>query len=44
VERGLPALSAFIAVEKLGGILGPVGVEADDDPRFTLGLVERVVG
>ncbi|MGO8892140.1 MAG: hypothetical protein ACLP8X_21675 [Streptosporangiaceae bacterium] len=32
LERGLPALSAFIAVEKLGQILGLVGVDPDDDP------------
>ena len=42
LKRGLPALSVFIAVEKLGQILGLVGVDPDDDPGFTPGLFERV--
>ena len=42
LERGLPALRVFIAVEKLGEILRLVGVDPDDDPGFTPGLFERV--
>jgi hypothetical protein len=42
LERDLPAVRAFIAVEKLGEILGLVGVDPDDDPGFTPGLFERV--
>ena len=42
LERGLPALRTFIAVEKLGEILRLVGVDPDDDPGFTPRLFERV--
>jgi hypothetical protein len=42
LAAGLPALCAFIAVEELGEVLGLVGVDPDDDPGFTPGLLERV--
>ena len=40
LKRGLPALRAFIAVEKRGEILRLVGVDPDDDPGFTPRLFE----
>ena len=40
LERGLPALRAFITVKKLGQILGLVGVDPDDNPGFTPRLFE----
>ena len=42
LERDLPALCAFVAVEELGEVLGLVGVDPDDDPGLTPGLLERV--
>jgi hypothetical protein len=41
-KRDLPALSAFVAVEELGEVLGLVGVDPDDDPGLSPGLFERV--
>jgi len=38
----LSALRAFVAVEELGEVLGLVGVDPDDDPGLTPGLLERV--
>ena len=40
LERSLPALYAFIAVKKLGEILGLVSVDPDNDPGLTPGLLE----
>jgi hypothetical protein len=40
--RGLSALCAFAAVEELGEALGLIGVDSDDEPGLTPGLLERV--
>jgi hypothetical protein len=42
LERDLSGLYAFVAVEELGEVLGLVGVDPDDDPGLTPGLLERV--
>jgi hypothetical protein len=42
LKRELPALSAFITVEKLGEVLGLVGVDPDHDSGFTPWFFERV--
>ncbi len=42
LERDLPALYAFVPVEELGEVLSLVGVDSDDDPGLTPGLLERV--
>ena len=40
--RGLSARCAFIAVEELGKVPGLVGVDPEDDPGLTPGLLKRV--
>jgi len=37
----LSALSAFIAVEEFGEVLGLVGVDPDDDPGLTPGSLSE---
>ena len=41
LNRDLPALYAFVAVEELGEVLGLVGVDPDDDPGLTPGLLDE---
>jgi len=44
LRSGPPALRAFVAVWEPREMLGLLGADPDDDPRFTSELFERVAG